>query len=489
MRSRIVVAAVLLLFSAVLVMAGGQDEGEADGGAVPVKVWLPGGAQDDQAAVNQAAMDYAAPLIGAYPEVQFFGWGEWGDRKQLAIQSGEEMDVVFTAEWDRFYQDVARNAWLPLDDLIDEHAPSLYETVGFFLEGPVVNGQIYAIPTVKEGADSAQWIFNAELVERYGIPIDEIVTAEDLSPYLAIIAENEPNVIPYLVDPGVSSLDASTLRNTWYNVGVGRDFWYFEDTDRVQHIWNRDEAWAAFEQMREWYLAGYFQPEIEDVGGESNHAKYFDSGDWFAYSHVGHPGKTGEMSAAYGYTIIGTGPVDQPVVSTQILLGSMMAISRTTERAVESIKVLELMNTDRLFNNLLNYGIEGEHYTFVDESAGVIEAVPDSGYAPNMQWALQNQFNTYLFPTEDPNKWEKYAAFNETGRLSPVVGFAASQDNVRTQFASLTNVQDQYNDLLQRGLVEPSDLRDEVFASLEAAGVDDVEADLTAQVQEFFASK
>lgn len=489
MRSRIVIVLALLLVAAGFVVAGGQGEAGADGGAVPVMVWLPGGAQDDQATVNQAAMEYAAPLIGAYPEVQFFGWGEWGDRKQLAIQSGEEMDIVFTAEWDRFYQDLARNAWLPLNDLIDEHAPSLRETVGFFLEGPVLDGEVYAVPTVKEGADSSQWILNGELVDRYGFDLSTLTAdPRSLEPMLEVIKANEPDVVPYLVDPGVSTLDSATLRNTWYNVGVGRTFWYFEDTNAVEHLWSRDETWERFDIMRDWYLAGYFQPEIEDVGGESQHERYFENGNWFAYSHVGHPGKTGEMSARWGYEIVGTGPVQQPVVSTQILLGSMMAISRTSNKAVEAIQVLELMNTDRYLNNLLNYGIEGEHYTFVDEEAGVIESIPNSGYAPNMQWALQNQFLTYLFPTEDPDKWAKYEAFNETGKLSPTIGFAASQDNIRTQLASLSNAQEQYNALLQRGLVDPNELREEVLATLEAAGVADAEADLTAQVREFLAN-
>lgn len=488
MRSRIVLVMGLLVVAAGLVFASGQDEQAGSDEPVAVKVWLPGGAQDDQAVVNAAAKEYAGPMIGAYPEVQFFGWGEWADRKQLAIQSGEEMDIVFTAEWDRFYEHAARNAWVPLNDLIDDHAPALREAVGFFLEGPVIDGQILAVPTVKEGADSAQWFFNGALVEKYGIPVDEIVTPEDLSPYLQIIKENEPDVVTYLVDPGVSTLDASTLRNTWYNVGVGRSFWYFEDTNAVQHIWHREETWQRYDLMRDWYLAGYFQPEIEDVGGESMHEKYFENGQWFAYSHVGHPGKVGELVARWGYDIVGTGPLTQPVASTQILLGSMMAISRTSEKAEEAIKVLELMNIDQDFNNLLNYGIEGEHYNFVDEQAGVIEAIPDSGYAPNMQWALQNQFLTYLFPAEDPQKWEKYAAFNDSAKLSPTIGFTASQDNIRTILASLSNAQEQYNDLLQRGLVDPAEIRTEVLDSLAAAGVADAEADLTSQVRAFLSN-
>lgn len=486
MRSKVVLCVLIaLLVPGVLFARGEQEGGAADGEPVPVMIWLPGGAQQDQEAVNEAAREYAADRIGAWPEVEFIGWGEWGDKKQLAIQAGEEMDIVFTASWDNFFQEVARNAWLPLDDLIDENAPSLRQTVGFFLDGPVVDGQIYAVPTVKEGAESRQWFFNAELADRYNVPVDQIVEPSDLDPYLAQIAANEPDVIPYLID-GVSELP--NYRNYFNTIGMGGD-WHYVEGEGVKYIWNREITWDRAEKMHEWYLAGYFQPEVEDVGGTPEADRYWETGNWFAYSHVGHPGKVGELEGRWGYEIYGTGPLQQPLVTTEILMGAMMSISRTSAKAPQAIRVLELMNADQEFNNLLNYGIEGVHYEFVDESAGVIDPVPDSGYSPNMQWALQNQFLTYLLPTEDPQKWERYEAFNESARLAPTVGFTADQAPVRTQLASIANVKEQYNELLTRGLEDPAELRDEFMAALEQAGMLEVEAELTAQFEAWQAAQ
>jgi putative aldouronate transport system substrate-binding protein len=166
-----------------------------------------------------------------------------------------------------------------------------------------------------------------------------------------------------------------------------------------------------------------------------------------------------------------------------------MAISRTSEKAVPAIEVLELMNNDVVFNNLLNYGVEGTHYNFVDEEAGVIESIEGSGYAPNMQWALQNQFNTYLFPAEDPEKWDKYRAFNESARLAVTIGFTADQNPIRTQLASISTAQEPYIPLLQRGLVDPNELREEFLAAMEAAGIREVEEELTRQVRDYLATK
>lgn len=485
MKSRFMMGTVLLLVAAGLVFAAGQGEGTVDGEPVPVMLWMPGAAQEDQAMVTEAAKEYAGSRIGAYPDLQWFGWGEWADKKQLAIQSGEEMDIVFTANWNNYFNEIARNAWLPLNDLIDTHAPSLHETVGYFLQGPVKDGQILAIPTVKEGAGSVQWIFNKSLVDEYGVPVAEIKTPQDLEPWLEVIQENEPDVIPYL--QWLEGIPGFPVQTSWEGI-VGINDFFYDPNVGIRFFWNIDEVWELTPVARDWFLRGFFQPEVEDVA-ESGSEKYLTEGSFFAYYHVGHPGKINELSAQYGYEFIGSGPVAQPIAGGGFALGAMHAIARTSSKSIEAIKVLELMNADQRFNNLLNYGIEGEHFTFVDESAGIIEPIAESGYAPNMQWALQNQFLTYLRPNEDPDKWDRYRAFNESARIGDLVGFVADVNPVRSQIAAITNVMQQYDHVLSAGLAEPSEVRDEFMDALKSAGMDDVEAEIGRQVDEFLAGK
>lgn len=485
MRSR-VIATVLVLVVGAATFAGGGAE-QAPDGPRPVQVWLPGETgMADLDLVRQTAAEYAGPIIGAYPHIEFVGWEQWADKKQLAIQAGEEFDISFTAAWDNFFNEVNRNAWLPLDDLIDEHAPAIRSTVGFFLEGPVVNGRLYAIPTVKEGAQSFQYIFVKEYVDKYDVPIDEIRSPDDLEPWLEMIRENEPDIIPYLAaDVGVLTLSHT---NAWESLGVGRDF-YRDGDGRVRWVWHMEEMWELSRTMYEWLQAGYLPPDIEDIGNTEHGIHHFDTGDWFASATTSHPGKAGEMSGQYGYPIVGGGPAVQPTVSTDILLGSMMAISRTSEDPVAAIRVLDLVNNDRYLNNLLNYGIEGTHYTMADAERGVIELVDDSGYAPFMQWALQNQFLNYVTTDEDPDKWERYRAYNESARVLDTVGFIADLDPIRTQLAALSNAGTEYGDVLARGIVDPDSVREEFLATMEAAGVREVEAELQRQVDAFLATK
>ena len=191
--------------------------------------------------------------------------------------------------------------------------------------------------------------------------------------------------------------------------------------------------------------------------------------------------------------MVGSGPVWRQMVTKNILNGSMDAIAVTSNHAVEAIKILELMNIDVFFNNLLNFGIEGQHYEFVDEGNGIIKplaAMRDGeGYAPNMQWAMQNQFNTYLTEGDNPNKWALYQQYNDEAGIWPTVGFYEDLSAVNTQVSSVDAVRNEWEDAIVLGLLDPAEARPQMEAALIAAGVHDVEADVQRQLDEFFAMK
>jgi putative aldouronate transport system substrate-binding protein len=476
-----------------MAFANGQTESASADGPVAVNILMPGGPQPPDAdMVFEAAKEYAGPIIGAYPVIEFVGWDNWPNRKRLMLQAGEKMDIVFTASWSDFAQEVSRNAWLPLENLIDQYAPRLPEALGVFIDGGRMNGHIYAIPTVKEQAEGEQFIFNKRLVDKYNVPVTEIKTFAQLEPWLKMIKENEPDVVPYVLDG--NSTPSGMVTYGWDAVADGRHFYRLEDGS-VKYLYMIDEVWDYLAIARDWYLKGYFQPNIEDVG--SNLSNQSDSvkraGNWFAWAHVDHPGKVPEQSTAYGYPMIGSGPTYGPMVTKNILNGSMDAISVTSDHSVEGIKLLELMNIDKKFNNLLNFGIEGRHYEFVDEANGIIRPLAamnsGEGYAPNMQWALQNQFLTYLTEGENPNKWELYKEYNASAGIYPTVGFYEDLSSVNTQVSSIDAVRQQYEDAVIRGLVDLNQAKAQFQAALIDAGVKDVQAEVQRQVDAFLASK
>ncbi len=505
MRSRVLVLLVALAFilSVGIVFAGGGKESTGTSTStsepVAVKILMPGGPQPpDAQLVFDAAKAYAGPKIGAYPVIEFVPWDNWPNRKRLLLQAGEEMDIVFTASWSDFAQEVARNAWIPLEGLIDQQAPDLRKIVGTFLEGGTANGHIYAIPTVKEQAEGTQFIFNKALVDKYSVPVTQIKNFQALEPWLQKIKDNEPGIVPYLLD-GVSTPPLMRDYN-WDAVGDGRHFFldhapYAAEDGKVHYMAFFDTYWQGMDVARSWYQKGFFQPEVTDLGNQLNaqSQKYLASGKFFAWAHVDHPGKVPEQSAAWGHPLIGSGPTWGQMVTKNILNGSMDAIAQTSKKSVPAIKLLDLMNNDRFFNNLLNFGIEDKHYQFVDKANGVIKPLKPAnageGYAPNMQWALQNQFINYLTTNDPVDKWAQYKAYNAAAGIYPTVGFIEDLTAVNSQVAAVEAVRAQNEEPLYRGLVDPASAKAQFQKALEDAGVHQVEGELQKQVDAFLAAK
>ncbi len=474
----VMVLAVFLLFG-----CSKDDTSKADSEDEPIKVtiYVPGIAQADQELVTEALKEYAGPRIGAYPEINFIGWGEWSDKKNLMMTSGEAFDIAFTSSWNYYNQEVARNAWLPLDDLIDQHAPSIRATVGDWLDSAKKDGKIYAIPTVKEGADGYAWHYNKKYVDKYNIPIMDIKTPQDLEPWLAFMQEKEPEVIGFLASG--HNLPSTYLGNGDKISGEN----YLNIDGVVTHKWLDDGFWEMVEIQHNWYKKGYLEYNIDDIS-DKHVDQHMEAGNWFVWPHVSHPGKAGEASSQFGYPIVTGAYMHPQMVTRDIRRGSMLSISRTSRNPEAAIKVLDLMNTDPLFNNMINFGIEGVHYEFVNKEQGIIKPIGTT-YRPNMQWALQNQFLNYLQEGEDPQKWAKYKEYNDTAGVYDTLDFFADITPIKTEIATVGGVDSSYVELLYRGLLDPAKYKDQIINDLEVAGVYKVEAEFQKQLDDFLANK
>ena len=77
----------------------------------------------------------------------------------------------------------------------------------------------------------------------------------------------------------------------------------------------------------------------------------------------------------------------------------MQAISRTSKNPEIAMKFLEMFNTDKYLNNLINFGIEGTHYVKVADN--VIKAGPQNDqYNPRPDGCSATSSSTTSGPTK-----------------------------------------------------------------------------------------
>ncbi len=454
---------------------------EADKELEPVTltIYFPGSdsGQVDEGKVEAEINKYLKDKINASVDLVQLDWATWDQKPNLMISSGEEFDIIFTASWGGtvFGSNVARGAFLPLDDLIDQYGQELKAALpAEVLDGARVDGKVYAIPTYKEIASNFGLLFDQTLMDKYGFDLSTIKKIEDIEPWLKTIKEKEPNVIPFFSDGNRSPYSATY---SYEGVGDG-DIPGAYVNGKVVNQYLLPESVAMFDLAYRWMELGY-------INKDAMQAPSYDN--YFCTSEQLKPGKDAELSAARKKQLIQL-DLTRPQIRTGNLQGSMLAISRTSKNPERAMMLLNLMNTDKYLNNLMNFGIEGTHYQKVSDHV-ITKTEVTGNYSLGANWMFQNQFLNYLWDNEDPDKWEKFKQYNEEASASDLLGMVFDPTPVADQIASVKNTWEQYKRAFNTGSLNFEEHKDEFIKAMDDSGINVVLQEKQKQVDEFLAGK
>ena len=216
---------------------------------------------------------YLEEKIGVNLEMEVIGWGDWDSKALTALQSGEEIDIFFTADWKSYVRSITQKLFTPLNDDNGEHG-NLLEKYGqgilnsinpAFISGTQFEGVNYAVPTNKELCVPRGWIYNVDGAEEVGMDPTTIKTLEDFEPYLAKYKELHPELYGYLNDGGwgdepwvaneVTGLNGNLIAQK-INPNADGTFdetWY--------SVWETEEDKKHVETMYKYFQAGYVHPD------------------------------------------------------------------------------------------------------------------------------------------------------------------------------------------------------------------------------------
>lgn len=188
-----------VMAAGMLTGCGKKAETNANGEEIVELTWYQvGDAQADDDQVFEEVNNYLADKIGVKLDVIKVGWGDYNQKMQVVINTGDKWDLCFTCSWANDYlQNAQKGAFLELDDLLQKEGKEMYDKIDpRFWEAAKVGGVTYGVPSEKEIGSCPMWVFTKEYVDKYNIPYQDIHTLEDLEPYLKLIKENEPDVVP-----------------------------------------------------------------------------------------------------------------------------------------------------------------------------------------------------------------------------------------------------------------------------------------------------
>lgn len=460
----------------------GVEQVKADD-VVTIKIHTPIPEQTDSDAVMEALNEYTREKIGVEVDYVFHG-GSYGDKIQTIIASGEEYDACFTSNWLNPYNtDVVKGAFIDIKDMVKEAAPGLLEVIPDYMwKAATVNGGIYAVPNQQIVARQIGALMPKEYVEGTGTDLVSIKTLTDMGDYAQKAFDEYGAKVG-----GVNRTQAADYCGYEYisDYMAAGAIKMDDETAKVVNFYETDEWKAMLNELVALNEKGLLDGECGymDEYCESQRVAKKTSA---YYSGTYKPGVEAEESARAGYDCVMATAATEPYISTNSVIATMYGISATSKHPEETLKYLELINTDPYAMNLVSYGIEGKHYEKTGDNT--IKLIPNSGYSHGQSWAIGNVFNTYVLEGQPEDVWEQTKALNDSAKTSPILGFSFNPEPVKMEITNVSKVVKEYESLVG-GELPVEETNAEFLEKLEVAGVDKVLEEMQTQIDAFLAEK
>lgn len=436
---------------------------------IPTIIWYQIGKQpNDIDIVLNDINKYIYNKLKINLKLKYIDFGEYNDRMNTIINSGENYDLAFTSSWSNSYlQNAQKGNFIPLDGLIEKYGKQMIGQIDYrFWEGVKINGRIYGIPTQKEISLMPMWVFTKEYIDKYNIPYKDLHSLEQLEPWLKLIKENEEGVVPLYINSDYSV--PNNFDQIVDAVGI-----LYNDTDlNVKNIYETEEVIKNLNIMADYYQKGYINKDAALTTSNSDIKRFIFKAD-------GQPYAENIWSKDLGYEVVASN-ISDPIITNTSIRGAITAISKTSKNPETAIKLLNLVNTDKYLINLLNYGIENIHYKKLDNNA--IKLLDNSINYKVTYFAQGNLFNSYVLEGEPETKWDEFKKFNDSSKTSIALGFNFNTINVGNELSNAKAVLDTFGAALNTGTVDPQIFLPKLNEELKKAGIEKIINEIQIQI-------
>lgn len=458
-------------------------ETEARGETVHLVWYQIGTVQKDGKIVEKQVNDYISEKIGVTVEIIPVNWNDYNAKMRSVISTGASWDMAFASSWANDYLEIAqKGTLLELDELLKVYGKDLLSDIDSrFWTAATINGKIYGVPSQKEISNMPMWVFTKEYVDKYQIPYEDLHTLEDLEPWLSLIKEKEPDVVPLYL---ISEFTAPTYMDKITDpVGIE----YGDGTLTVKNVFETSRMMETLNTMHRYYKAGYINSDAAVARDDRNVKRFVTKGD-------GQPFAESTWSMTLGYDVVAS-PIMENQVTNASARGALTVISKDCENPQKAVAFLNLVNTDMYLRNLLNYGIEDVHYRKVPVTEEELKAasgkryiygykvhvLEDSGYS--VPYYVQGGlYNTWVLDTDPVDKWDTFVTYNENSQEAPTFGFDFDGSSVSGQLFNFRIILDEYGPALYTGSVDPEVYVPMLNRKLYEYGMQDVIDEMQRQI-------
>ncbi|WP_033168482.1 extracellular solute-binding protein [Clostridium sp. KNHs205] len=464
---------------------------------VDLVFYLMGDPPNDMLAVQDKINEKLLEKVNATVTFKFTSWTDWQTKYNMILSSGEDCDLIYTASWINYASLANSNAFTALDEILPVYAPELYSYIQEDVWNQMkINGNIYSVPSSKKEYTNGGIQYREDLREKYNLPKPD--SFENLEAYLTGVKQNDPN--QSIMKPSVNTASFSysfsaTLalqaKYSWVKesptYGLAANY---DTPSQLFDYWASDDFRNDMKTMKKWADLGFWS---KSVLSDANDSDAFKNGQDICLVSGQNPAKyvgsvnDAEMDPSYkiGYIpfaeINGVAYANHPT-------GNGTAIPTNSKNPERAAMVLNLLYMDKELNHLIQYGIEGTHYT-IDADGLYVDGEKHSEYGGESanSWNLRNPEHALATKNDEQlnvlfTELSGIAAKTKYPDIDIASGFVEDYNDYAAERAALATVMTEYLAPLQAGLVNDVDAAvDEFLKKADEAGLAKIQEAYTKQ--------
>lgn len=404
---------------------------------------------------------------------------------ELAGGSGPDLVMLF----DNMPSFVDQGYLIPLDDFLDNELKPTADKIGNIMNNGRLGGSVYMIPRYFGTVLDWKFIYNNDLVEgKYDM--SKVHDMDSLEECLAALKEAYPDE-HFLVYTDqfyvMQNFATHTAQVGLYAATEG-------DSTTLVNYYATDAYHDACRRAYEFRQKGYCDPEGSANTLSHDEAVMSGSSKGVIMGHSADAAAIGDMFDKMNYY----GADFEAVtigISDLTNDGCGIGISYSCKNPSAAASFINLLYCDEFVWDTLIYGAEGQDYvwneghTVCDYPEGL-----DANTIPyNCMYScgiIGNGFQGLPFANSNTGSNSEYGMeLMNKAWAPPMYGFTPSNVNVMNEYAAVTNVVSQYEDVLNFGDVDPdSGVYEQFLSDLESAGINAIIADYQAQADEWLAA-
>lgn len=368
-------------------------------------------APETEAETAETLVNEYGQTVDVYPEVE-----------------DDQLDIFLVKGYDKYVEYIDNELIQPLDSELADVGKKLYSYIyPSFFDLAMVNGSTYAIPNNHTIGEYELLLVNKDLVKQYDYSADELTKFVDCETFITDIgSQNIAGVTPLLSAVEPANMVYFSSDGNWSVIAQ-------QLNDATDDPETNPESLTP---RRVFDVSGF--SSTLGIMSRLNSLGYVGNGNTDGKFAVGVVKGDGSLYDKYEdeyYINIHA----QPVADREEALESAFAVSTYSKDVSRSMEIITYLNTNEEIRTILQYGVEGVHWTTTGTGDDKALRILSDDYKMNIV-DTGNEFLTYPGDGLTMNDWARAKQQNLDSVMNIYEAFEYVTDGNDGDFRKLANI-------------------------------------------------